>query len=253
MKISDDVLKVLTRCTINGNEVALPEQLDRKLYVAVNKVLVAAGGKWSRSHGAHVFADAPDALEQAILVGEITTHQDIDFFPTPYNIMRLIISNADLRTHNRVLEPSAGTGAIAKEILIAGCAELVCIEKDDALATKLKSHVGASTTVIGGLDFLECKPERTGTFDRVIMNPPFSKLSDALHILYAWQFLKAGGRLVAIASAGINFREDKITRRLRNLIADHSGAIHQLPPGSFKSSGTMVNTVMVTIDNAIPF
>lgn len=47
MKISDEILGILSRCTVDGNTLYLPdEQLDRKTYTAVNKCLVNIGGKW---------------------------------------------------------------------------------------------------------------------------------------------------------------------------------------------------------------
>lgn len=58
----------------------------------------------------------------------------------------------------------------------------------------------------------------------------------------ASRFLRAGGRLTAIMSAGITFREDRLTKEFRARLA----SVEHLPEGSFKASGTAVNTVMVT-------
>ena len=55
MRIDDDVLAVLSRSTVVGSSLVIPDQLDRKLYVKTNKVLEAAGGKWNRKARAHVF------------------------------------------------------------------------------------------------------------------------------------------------------------------------------------------------------
>jgi hypothetical protein len=50
VKIEQAVIAVLARCETNDNTLYLPfGQLDRKLYVAVNKALEAIGGKWNRS------------------------------------------------------------------------------------------------------------------------------------------------------------------------------------------------------------
>ena len=68
MKINDDVANVLANSRIEGNNLYLPEgQLDRKLYVAVNKVLVVIKGKWNRSAKAHIFNDSPDNIVEEIL------------------------------------------------------------------------------------------------------------------------------------------------------------------------------------------
>ena len=47
-KITDEVRAVLEAASITATSVKLNGQVDRALYVAVNKVLVGAGGKWDR-------------------------------------------------------------------------------------------------------------------------------------------------------------------------------------------------------------
>jgi predicted RNA methylase len=249
MKISDNVLRVLSIAEISADGVKLTGQLDRKLYVDVAKALEAAGAKWNRKTGMHVFTaeSALERVEQMILTGEITTPQDIDYFPTPANIVELMISNADLRPEHEVLEPSAGRGAIALAVQRAGARRLVCIEKDAANVTALRAALGAKG-VGDAADFMDLTVADLGGFDRIIMNPPFSKRADIKHIIHAFSFLKRKGRLVSIASAGIMFREDALTEGLRELIDANDGDIHPLPAGAFKSSGTMVNTVMICID-----
>ena len=54
--------------------------------------------------------------------------------------------------------------------------------------------------IING-DFLEHATE-VGSFDRILMNPPFSKAQDIGHITRAADMLNPGGRLVAICAAG---------------------------------------------------
>lgn len=79
------------------------------------------------------------------------------------------------------------------------------------------------------------------------MNPPFAGQDDVRHVMHAFGFLRRNGRLVAIMSAGILFRTNKLTTAFRDLVADRGGAIEPLPEGSFRSSGTSVNTCIVTI------
>ncbi len=83
------------------------------------------------------------------------------------------------------------------------------------------------------------------TYDRVIMNPPFSGRADILHVTHAMRFLKPGGILVAIMSAGVEFRDDRIACEFRKLMAANAGELRRNPDGSFKNAGTMVRTVMV--------
>lgn len=73
-KIPENVLDVLGMCRTEGNVLYLPDgQLDRKLYMAVNKVLENMGGKWNRKAKGHVFAngDPAEMLEVVLLTQEV--------------------------------------------------------------------------------------------------------------------------------------------------------------------------------------
>ncbi len=74
MKISNDVSNVLANSKAESNKLYLPEgQLERKLYMAVDKCLKALGGKWNRSAKAHIFQkDVEFIVEEVVLTGEYT-------------------------------------------------------------------------------------------------------------------------------------------------------------------------------------
>jgi predicted RNA methylase len=242
-QISEDVLKVLDAATLEGARVFLTGALDRKLYTETNKVLEAAGGKWNRSAKAHVFdGDAADALEPIILTGEYSrTKQDFGQFDTPHVLAENVVDLADVQAGMSVLEPSAGVGRIAAAARQVG-SFVTCWEIDEKRAEKLADV--AHSLNVG--DFLAAEP--VSAYDRVVMNPPFAKQDDIRHVLHALRFLKPGGRLVAIMSAGVMFRENKLSSEFRDLVEQSSGSIERLPEGAFKASGTSVNTCIVTIN-----
>jgi hypothetical protein len=244
MQINQNVLAVLSAATTLGNTVALNGQLDRGLYTQVNKVLESAGGKWDRKVKAHVFlGDAAERIDQIIVSGCIDIPKDdFEFIPTPAAAVDRVHELADLHSNMIVLEPSAGRAAMVER-----CKQfqfIHCIEKMPANAQYLR-ELGWLDSVIEA-DFLDVLP--APNFDRVLMNPPFSKGQDIKHVTHAIGFLKPGGRLVAIMGAGVTFRQDKRTTEFRELVQSMGGSIEPLPEGSFKSSGTMVNTVIVTLD-----
>lgn len=73
MKIKDEVLKVLSNARVSGNELYLQGQLDRPMYVAVNKVLEASGGKRNKSAKCHIFGkDAEERIDEIILIHNAT-------------------------------------------------------------------------------------------------------------------------------------------------------------------------------------
>ena len=59
--------------------------------------------------------------------------------------------------------------------------------------------------------------------------------------------LAPGGRLVAILSAGVTFRDDRKTRAFRQMVASMGGEFEELPADTFASSGTGVRTVLVML------
>jgi predicted RNA methylase len=243
MKVTADVLDVLDRCTTTGPRLYLPESLDRPLYVRTNKVLEAAGGKWNRSAKAHVFEiDAADAIEQVLLTGQITTHQETGYFPTPPAVVARLLDLAELEPGMLVIEPSAGTGELVRALLARGCT-VDAIELDIHRSAHLRTHLAIAVDVG---DFLAMPA--MGLYDRVVMNPPFARQADIDHVLHALNFLRPGGRLVSVMSNGVTFRRGKAAA-FRQLIADRGGSIEVLPSGSFLPA-TGVETVAVAIPAA---
>jgi predicted RNA methylase len=244
MRVSTEVLTILDRSTISGNALHLPNvRLDRKLYETVNKVLVAAGGKWNRKAQAHLFdGDAAAAIEPVILTGQVVdARQEYGYFPTPPPIVEQMILHAGVWTGAEVLEPSAGRGAIAGPLAARG-AIVDCIELLPKNADVITGGGYAREVTVG--DFLTVDP--SAAYDLVLMNPPFARQADITHVRHALRFLRPDdGLLVAIMSAGVQFREN--AQSFRDLVHDRRGDIEALPDDSFKESGTGVRTVLVTI------
>lgn len=242
MKVSEDVLQVLSEAKIHGALLTLPDQLDRPLYVKTNKVLEAAGGRWNRARKAHVFeVDPVDVIDSVILTGEIlSARHDLQFFPTPPEVADIVIAHADLAKGMLVLEPSAGNGGLALPMMRLGCS-VTCVELH---ATNARSLEADGLPVLQ-TDFLELKPQLL--YERVVMNPPFAKRADVVHVTHALSFVGPGGLLVSIMSAGTRFRQDKLTKVFRELVAARGGTFTDLPENAFKASGTTVRTCLVVV------
>jgi predicted RNA methylase len=246
MQIETSVLAALSGCRMAGPNLVIEQQLDRKLYVRVAKVLQDAGGKWISKAKAHVFAgDAAEIMEPILLTGEISARlsvaQEFGVFFSPPAVVDEVLLRAAIRPGMQVLEPSAGAGSIAGEAAVAG-GIVDCIELLPRNVEELRAAGFARS--IQEADFLTIEPE--AKYDRIVMNPPFANRADVRHVLHALRFLAPGGRLVAVMSAGVTFRSDKLTVEFRDEIARRDGEIEKLPEGAFKESGTGVNTVLVT-------
>jgi predicted RNA methylase len=190
-------------------------------------------------------------------------------FETPSDLARRLANEAGLLAGRRILEPSAGTGNLIRAALGAAtgadCCQIVAVERNVALAQSLIDQRNRTVhaternfRVVCG-DFLEIdgpqaltadvpEPSPLGLFDAVLMNPPFEKQADIRHVRHALRFLKPGGRLVAIMSAGVTYRQDRVASEFRALVEERGGVIEPLPDDAFKGAGTSVRTVLVTLD-----
>lgn len=244
---SDDVLSVLRAASyseLQSGETVLKlvGQLDRKLYEAVNKVLEALHGKWARKAGGHVFAEDPRiTLGLLADTGEIEIEK-LDFFPTPAAICQRMIELAEITAEHDVLEPSAGDGAICRDLVATGIApeRIHAIEIDETKAAKLAR---IDSYHVKCCDFLDYGRQ----WHRIVMNPPFSGQRDIAHVEHAYECLAPGGRLVAVMAESVFFREDKKSRAFRENILAH-GFDESLPAGAFHESGTGVKTRLVVVD-----
>lgn len=242
--VPDDALEVIARADTDGNALRLTERVDRATYVRIAEVLAAIGGKWNRKAQAILFpSDAAPLVASLLGSGRVTRPADEGWFPTPAPVVGAMLALADLGPGMEVLEPSAGEGAIAGAVAARGC-PVDCVELN---AQRAGSLLGIARTVAAA-DFLTV-PQRA-VYDRVLMNPPFAGKADIEHVRHAYGFLRPGGLLVAVMSAGVAFREDRVTAEFREMVTSSGGSITPLPDDSFKVSGTEVRTVLVTLPAA---
>lgn len=162
-----------------------------------------------------------------------------NLFQTPPAIAaRMVQALGALPPDARVLEPSAGLGRLLDALRVNPCGGVVAVEIAPQCAGELYRQDRPGVKIMQR-DFLTVTPEETGLFDAVIMNPPFHLRADVRHILHAREFLKPGGRLVALC-----LDTDHRRAALRSL----ASSWEQLPGRSFKGEGTAVNVVMLTIE-----
>lgn len=250
MRVDNEVLNVLSAAECSGNNLILTGQLERNLYTRTNKVIEAAGGKWNRKAKAHVFdIEASERIEQIILTGDVVVPKDdFEFFPTPPAVVKHVINLANIHDGMRVLEPSAGQGALAKAAHEAAVDVMIDMYELMPANNDILHNLNLRLSGVGEpADFLTVEPDPV--YDRVVMNPPFGRQADIKHVSHALKFLKPGGLLVSVMASSVTFRNNKLTTEFRQIIEERGGHIEELPEGSFKSSGTMVNTVIAVIPN----
>lgn len=155
--------------------------------------------------------------------------KDLQYYPTPIDVVKDIVSDLGNIEGLSILEPSCGCGRFL-DVLRDAKAEVYGIEYDASRAQISRSKGHSVLTA----NFLETVP--TPTFDRVVMNPPFYGKHYAKHIEHALKFLKPGGRLTSILPS---------TARYDHGLVD--GRWSDLPVGSFRESGTNINTSVLTV------
>ncbi len=166
------------------------------------------------------------------------------FFPTPTALAAQVVERANIRHGARVLEPSAGAGAIAQAVR-ARYADTVTLHVAE-INYSLRDRLQSQGYTVAGDNCLTL----TGTYDAIVMNPPFEHGKDAQHVRAMYNLLAEGGRLVAITGAGIFSRTDRHSTEFRAWLESIGGIAEPLPACSFAHAlrSTGVQTYLVTLD-----
>jgi len=242
-------IEVLQKCTVEGNTIKLPNvQLDRKEYLEVKKSLELIGGKWKggKVSGFMFLSDPTDLLNQITKGDNINIKKEFQFFATPEHIANTLVYLADIAQHDTILEPSAGQGAIIKEInnvsdVVPDCFELMETNKMILNKTDLKFN-------LIGDDFLLSDDKE---YSKIIANPPFSKNQDITHVYKMFDKLGRGGKLVAMMSKHWQQSNNKKETQFRDWLNELNAETIEIAANEFKASGTSIATVIVIIDKSL--
>jgi phospholipid N-methyltransferase len=251
-QIDPEVRKILYGVEWTHNIAKLTSgQLERALYVKVNKVLESLGGKWDKKAKGHIFANgSADDLEMVINQGFYVVggeKKELQQFFTPNALADEVVGLLEADPSHSFLEPSAGDGALLRALERrfpdkSLQLNVTAVELSNKLCAGLRAGYPAVSIVEG--DFLGWEPDRL--FDRILMNPPFTKQRDLRHVKRAFSMLAPHGRLVAITAPGWLFRTDKRSVEFNQLVEDH-GMFTPVAPGTFKEAGTNIATEIVIL------
>lgn len=243
-KIPNEVIAVLDGLLVQGKTVKIVKELDKKLYGKVNAMLETIGGKWNTSAQAHVFEDDPqEMLDEMTATGAIYTRSDFEFFETQEEEVNHALVMADLEPGMTVLEPSAGRGAFALAAAqIVGKRNVICYE---LMEKNVKALRAAGFDVNEPQDFMAVPAREVA--DVVLMNPPFSGGRDIAHIQHAYDFLKPGGRLVAIASTQWQTNTKAPAKAFQAFLNGLGASVKPIEAGAFRAVGTEVATTLITL------
>lgn len=151
---------------------------------------------------------------------------------TPEPVSDRMVSYLDAAADDLTLEPSAGTGALVKALLRAGHkpSELIAVERHSRLASSLNFE-GIEVHNDCFLKWAR-KVKGKGEFQRIIMNPPFSKVRQ--HIKAALSLLSCSKSAALVALVPITFKHED------------AQTMEELPADTF--SAAKVNTKIIRIE-----
>lgn len=176
------------------------------------------------------------------------------FFPTPRPLIKRMLQVADIRSHQSILDPSAGKGDILDVV------EEKFHDKDLSfyaaeINSTLRNILSKKGYGLVSVDFLSY-PGVQRKYDRILMNPPFEQGQDADHVTHALQMLSPGGRLVAIVSEGLFFRKYKKEKAFCELLIRSNAYVSEpIKEGfrnAFHSTGVNVRIIAINQDGS-PF
>ncbi|MEC4718261.1 DUF4942 domain-containing protein [Noviherbaspirillum sp. CPCC 100848] len=171
---------------------------------------------------------ANDVIAEIVRTGCLPDRKTHQYYPTPKPIAELVAELAQIGEAHSCLEPSAGQGGLCDFLRPANT---TCVEISPVHCKVLEGKGFKPVCA----DFLQWSAGRT--FDRIVMNPPFSEGRALIHLQKAASLLAAGGRLVAVLPSSY---------RGKDLIAGLSHEWSESFQGEFEGTGVAVTVLALT-------
>ena len=188
---------------------------------------------------AHYFAGAKNTKSRG-------NREGIDYFATPEPLGFKMVEWANVKPGEKILEPSAGHGAISRYFPEDTARTIV--EPSTELASKASLRTPGARVVVGRFEDLNVGANK---FHAIVMNPPFGHGGKTAidHLGKAVAHLANGGRIVALIPRG------QATERFDKFMEDDSrsrgvylvGRI-VLPSVTFERAGTSVAAQVVILE-----
>lgn len=171
--------------------------------------------------------------------------EGVDYFATPEPIGYKMVEWAGLKDGDRVLEPSAGHGAISR--FFSPNTDNTIIEPSSRLAPQAQMNTDNAKLINGYFEDLHIGNK----YDAVTMNPPFGTGGKTAveHVAKAFKHLRNGGRVIAIIPRGA-MADKRFDAWYESDDAKDAHMVGEvlLPGVTFERAGTKVATRIVIID-----
>ena len=171
--------------------------------------------------------------------------EGVDYFATPEPIGYKMVQWAGLKDGDRVLEPSAGHGAISR--FFSPNTDNTIIEPSSRLAPQAQMNTDNAKLINGYFEDLHIGNK----YDAITMDPPFGTGGKTAveHVAKAFKHLRNGGRVIAIIPRGA-MADKRFSTWYESDDAKDAHMVGEvlLPGVTFERAGTKVATRIVIID-----
>jgi len=242
--------------TVDGLEVILIKpygKLSDEVYDRLKEYFEVMGGHWREKLGGFVFYTDHFRRDDKAKKREHT-----QFFYTPPSVSSYLVDLSGLSKLEsiahaadiHILEPSAGRGDLI-QALPPELIDSVTAVEPDKFSWGCYHRLTSICHNVHNCTFEEyySKAREDGmTFTHVLMNPPYSEGRDIKHVRMAYDLLAPGGRLVSVISENSCYWKNDLSKSFRKWLGEVNAQVVSLPTGSFKASGTMIDTMTLLVD-----
>lgn len=256
LTITDQIREILKTAKVS-NVVRLKQMSDDE-YDSIKLIMESLDTHWRQVELGFKYECSPneirkrinDIMKKEFIEIDDTKEFKIDnqFYQTPDWLAEKMVNMAGIKCGDKVLEPSAGLGAIAKYIkLKTNNLSLIEPNKDNVHRLR-KMGFSVNHTTLEQFYKRKMRCQVLRKYDKIIMNPPFSNERDINHIRLAYDLLGNGGKIVAIMAENSLYYNRESTREFNRWLVKVNAQVIPLPKNTFKESGTLVDVVMAIIN-----
>lgn len=227
--VQEELLRMLKELRYNNSFLFYPRK-SKETNEKIKEIIQLLDGLIINNHVSFSY-DPSDIITQIRMSGYIPERKSHQFYPTEESLAELAVSMLRIEQYDRILEPSAGNGRLVDKIYTKYKNRIHCVEISQTHCEILKEK-GYSVIC---KDFLEY--DTNEKFDKIIMNPPFTKNQAKNHVIKATEHLNDKGRLVAIVPSTLSNLE----------IKGYNINSSQVIENSFLESDTKVSVVILSI------
>lgn len=183
---------------------------------------------------------------QAKVSGRRDQREGTDYYATAEPIGFKMVEWSNVKSGEKMLEPSAGHGAIAR--YFPEDTHRTLVEPSSSLASRASLNSTGARVVVDRFENLDPGANKQ---DVIVMNPPFGHGGKTAfdHLTKAAKHLRNGGRIVALvprgANADKNFEEFYAGPKAKDL--QLVGTV-ELPPVAFERAGTAIRTRIMVLE-----